>query len=440
MPRRAIDREQLEQKLLARLKRQGPQSRAALQDALGVSQPTVSRIIKKWEDCIVRIGQASHTFYAHKGDCVWPIFEVSRTGQLLECGELATLEPHHFLWSNSVFSDLPYFLFDLRPSGFLGRLVPAMHPELALPRDILTWSAHTTLRYLTCAGFNTPGNLIIGEEMAKQFLLGREGTKIIPRSKYNARATSLLVSGEPGSSAAGEQPKFVAMNEDGVHLIVKFSAPVNESVGRRMSDILIGEHLAMTLLRESGLSAAKTEIVKDGDRTFLEVERFDRIGPKGRQGVLSLGALAAEFVGEANSWSEASESLARQAIISSEWVSHIRLLEIFGHLIANSDMHHFNLSFLSKQGTQILALAPVYDMCPMAYAPRANQLVPHNFAPPVPRHQDRPLWAKALPLAMRFWNEVSLDSRVSKEFRSCAKKNLQILDEQWAKKMLPIEE
>lgn len=48
---------------------------------------------------------------------------------------------------NAVYDDLPWFLFDLRPSGFLGRFVPMRHPELGLPVDIRAWSAEHLLGY-----------------------------------------------------------------------------------------------------------------------------------------------------------------------------------------------------------------------------------------------------------------------------------------------------
>lgn len=427
MPRRAIDREHTKQELIKRLKHQGPQSRAELQKALAVSQPTVSRIIQELSDHIVAVGRTPNLLYAHKGHDTWPIFEVNRNGKITELDELNSVLPRHFLLLGQLHSDLPYFLYDMRPSGFLGRLVPPLHPELALPRDIHLWSAQTTLKYLAHAGFNAPGNLIVGEKIAQEFLLRSGDIKIIPRSKYAMSAANHLKLGEPGSSAAGEQPKFLATNKDGTHFIVKFSPPQNESVGKRLADILVCEHLAMTLLRDAGLSAAKTAILKQADRTFLEVERFDRIGAQGRQGVISLGALSAEFVGNSNSWSDAGEALFIQKKIPQEWCLQIRFFEIFGHLIANTDMHLFNFSFFSEHGSILLNPAPVYDMCPMAYAPRAHQIVPYQFAPPAPRKRDADIWEKALPLALSFWEEVSKDSRVSEEFRDFAAKNKSIL-------------
>jgi len=427
MPRRALNRTEIEMALLSRLKTLGPQSRAELQRALGVSQPTLSRLLKEQNERVVAVAQSGSPRYALKTSESWPIFEVDNAGKVQELGELIALEQHHFVMENMLFPDLPYFLSDMRPSGFLGRLVPEMHPELGLPRDLQTWNAKTTLKYLNSAGFNPPGNLLVGELAVQRFLRSEKEQICIPRSQYSAMVKDVLSVGVPGSSAAGEQPKFLATNDEGVHLLVKFSPPDQESVGERMSDILFCEHIAMTLLRQSGIAAAKTHVFRSTERTFLEVERFDRVGAKGRRGVLSLGTLVGEFIGEAASWSDASDKLVAQKKLLPAWRQRIRVLEIFGLLIANSDMHLYHLSFLSEHATFVVDLAPVYDMCPMSYAPRANQVVPVQFTPPVRRKIDQQAWEIALPLAVRFWKEVADDPNISAHFRMIAKENSEML-------------
>jgi hypothetical protein len=428
MPRRAINRVALREALISRLKFVGPQSRAELQRTLDVSQPTLSRMLRMQEERFVTVGKPNSPRYALRSGHSWPIFEVNTDGNIQELGELTAVEPSHFVIENNLFADLPYFLSDMRPSGFLGRLVPTLHPELTLPGDIRTWNAHTTLKYLSHAGFSPPGNLLVGEIAVQRFLHTERISRATSRNRYTAIADDILGIGIPGSSAAGEQPKFLVTNEDGVHLIVKFSPPLNESVGERMSDILVCEHIAMTLLQQSGIASAKTRVFRSGERTFLEVERFDRVGLTGRRGVLSLGALDFEFVGGSSCWSDAVEKLLHQKKVLPKWHQHVRFLELFGHLIANSDMHMFNLSFLSEHGTRILELAPVYDMCPMSYAPRANQLIPHQFRPPIPRKNDQQIWSTALPLALRFWKEVASDGLISERFQKIAKENICILE------------
>ncbi|MEB0233458.1 hypothetical protein QN353_21805, partial [Undibacterium sp. 10I3] len=61
-------------------------------------------------------------------------------------------------------------LQDLRPQGFLGRMVPRMHPDLLLPEKIQDWSDDNALVYLARRGENLPGNLIVGNESYRRFL------------------------------------------------------------------------------------------------------------------------------------------------------------------------------------------------------------------------------------------------------------------------------
>ena len=73
----------------------------------------------------------------------------------------------------------------------------------------------------------------------------------------------------------------------------------------------------------------------------------------------------------------------------------------FGKLIANTDMHTGNLSFVA-QGT--LAVAPAHDMLPMLYAPLPGGEVPTRvFEPPLPLPTQRPSWAVASAAATLFW-------------------------------------
>jgi hypothetical protein len=119
--------------------------------------------------------------------------------------------------------------------------------------------------------------------------------------------------GLPGSSAGGEQPKFCAYTERG-HVLVKFSAPDDNPVSERWRDLLLAEHLALSVL------GVETEVFDFGPQRFLEVPRFDRIGQLGRLGVLSLRALDAEFVGD----------------VSAPWPSLVSRLVADGHVHADA--------------------------------------------------------------------------------------------------------
>ncbi|MGK7521002.1 HipA domain-containing protein, partial [Salmonella enterica] len=66
-----------------------------------------------------------------------------------------------------------------------------------------------------------------------------------------------------------------------------------------------------------------------------------------------------------------------QGIIDAVAHQQIEKIWAFGRLIANSDMHAGNLSFYYSDAP--MALAPVYDMLPMAYAPAASGML--RYAP-----------------------------------------------------------
>jgi hypothetical protein len=73
---------------------------------------------------------------------------------------------------------------------------------------------------------------------------------------------------------------------------VKFTAPDDNPISERWRDLL-AEHLALKVLD------VETEVFDFGGQRFLEIPRFDRVGPLGRKGLFSLRALEAEFVGRA---------------------------------------------------------------------------------------------------------------------------------------------
>ena len=152
---------------------------------------------------------------------------------------------------------------------------------------------------------------------------------------------------------------------------MKFSSAEFSPAARRWCDLLVAEHLALETLRANGIAAVASEIVEGGSRVFLETARFDREGLRGRRPVVTLAAVLAEHArapGMRTGWSAAVDRLRDARMVSAATRETLRVIETFGRFIANADMHHGNLSFLPRDdGT--LALAPVYDMLPMAYAP-----------------------------------------------------------------------
>jgi hypothetical protein len=441
--RKHFDQGQLAEAFLRRLRAVGPVPSAALREALDIGPNTLSRVTRATKSQILVIGKGKSTEYAlrrHITDVGTraPVREVLPDGTTRDLGVLhfIIVDPgsdvlgFHFESAiagihSATTRDLPFFLNDLRPAGFLGSLISLRHPELGFPKDIRVWSASHCLRYLTRFGSNAPGNLIVGDEAFSRYLRQLASPPaLVPVDeriyRYPELATETLAKGDPGSSAGGEQPKFlVTRGADGCHLIVKFSPPVNTETGRRIADLLVCEHLALETLRNAGVAAADSTILEAGGRCFLEVERFDRLGRAGRRGVISLASLDEEFSGSRGTWSESVAALIAGRVLSPHVEARVRWLEVFGGLIANSDMHLGNMSFFCEDLTPT-ELTPVYDMTPWLFAPRLGEIVPREFQPPLPSPQDAPVWHEAWQAACKLWRAAASDLRISADFRALA--------------------
>ena len=104
-----------------------------------------------------------------------------------------------------------------------------------------------------------------------------------------------------------------------------------------------------------------------------------------------------------------------------------RWLDRFGAFIGNTDRHLGNLSY-GFEGGRVGALAPVYDMLPMAYAPLGGGELPTvNFAPALPLPAERGVWLAACAVATRFWDAAAQDGRISAGFRRVCAENAQVL-------------
>ena len=150
-----------------------------------------------------------------------------------------------------------------------------------------------------------------------------------------------------GSSAGGEQPKFPVINEQGEHLLVKFSPPRGTPFGERWSDLLCAEVLAGEVLQRHGHEAARSEIIQTSTRTYLLSRRFDRIGANGRRHVVSVGAAHMGFIKSAyTDWASTCEALVRQDRLSAQDALRAHDLLQFGRLIGNTDMHWGNAALM----------------------------------------------------------------------------------------------
>ncbi|MEF7613829.1 type II toxin-antitoxin system HipA family toxin YjjJ [Aquincola sp. MAHUQ-54] len=407
----------------------------ALMASLGVSQPTLSRALKTLGDELVPFGAARSIQYALRDasriSLQAPVYRVSADGRLSELGTLIPVCPGGFVMAQCdgacVHTDgLPWWLYDMRPQGYLGRAYNQQHGrQLGLPARLEDWNDSHVLQALLLQGSDLPGNLLIGQA-ARDLFVNTAPPQPVPlegRARVYAGLAAAAARGEHhGSSAGGEQPKFTAFAEGGdgpAHVIVKFTALTDTPVSERWRDLLQAEHLALEVLHGQGVAAARSTVYIHGSQRFLEVRRFDREGPSGRRALFSIAALDAEFVGSANHWPQVVRALASAGVVTHDAVAGTDVLWAFGVLIANTDMHGGNLSFMSEHGRPY-QLAPAYDMTCMAFAPTAGGDLPLREWPlAVSSDVPAPAWHRALAMARDFLARLQRCSDLSEGFQPC---------------------
>lgn len=435
--------------LTALLLRQGSCTAAQIGAALGISQPTVSRLLASAGDSVVRIGKARATRYAlsrqiGRAGNRWPLFRITAQGRAETLGELHALHGDGYLFAprtacpallhgefaSGVFPSLPWFLDDQRPQGFLGRaFARRVAEDIGASPDLLRWQPDDIVLALLRHGEDQPGDLVLGESALQRALQGMlQPAETIAQAQrlqaYPQRAEAALRGEDVGSSAGGEQPKFVAtLHHDGrfQSVIVKFSERAGTPAAQRWADLLRCEQLAGQVLREHGMAAAESEIVEAGGRVFLQSTRFDRMPDLGRRGFVSLAALDAAYYRHGRiDWWLFARQLQRDGWLDHDDARRLGVYGWFGVLIGNNDMHLGNAGMLLA-GTRPLALAPAYDMLPMAFRPAVSgEVVERDYALalPTPEHHDE--WRAAAKMALDFWGRVAQAAAISAGFRALA--------------------
>lgn len=416
-----------------------------LQARLGISQPSASRLLAPLlaDGTVVAVGSARARRYLLPREVPGvgrqvPIHAVQPGGAVQFFGTLYPLAGDGF-WMEEAdrehgqsarHDSLPWFLYDMRPQGFLGRGFVQGHPALQLPANLSHWSDDHILKALVNAGEDQPGNLIVGAAAFDRFHTlpapQRSAAPVVtnPATQYPALALQALDQTAVGSSAGGEQPKFSAVR-DGHAVLVKFSPADNSAASQRWRDLLVCEGLALQTLAAAGVRAAHTVIEQAAGRVFLESRRFDRTPQGGRVGMVSLEVYDRQYIGQGTNWVDTAQRSDRAGPerLHADDVHSIGLLDAFGALIANTDRHHGNLSLLLQDHRW--RLAPAYDMLPMLYAPVAGEVVPRDLAaqPPRPTVHTLAVWPQARDLALRFWQAAAADGRISAGFRAIAQAN-----------------
>lgn len=403
---------------------------AELRQRLGVSPATLMRALRGAGPVVVPIGRGRAIRYGLRQPwgtletARFPLLRVTESGTAQSAGELVTLAGRQTVWlpAGNVSDGLPIELADARPSGFLGRLFGAIHADLHLPERLIDWSDHHILLAVSRRGEDLTGNLIVGDEsFARWQTLAPVG---VTRSDYPALATATIAGHPPGSSAGGERPKFGAF-VDGRHLLVKFAARGDQGdvVARRWCDLLVLEALALDAVSAHGIAAARSHIVETPSHCFLESERFDRVGARGRVAVLSLAAV---HDNAADPWARAAAVLRDAGRLIDEDARRLRWLDAFGALIANTDRHQYNVVFFADDDG--LRLAPAFDQVSVLYAPAADgQLPARNFALTYATADTLDVWDDARRAARQFWQRASEDGRVSDDVRRVSAANAAML-------------
>lgn len=419
----------------------GPQSASELTARLNIKQPTLSRRIAAAGNAIMRFGNAQLTRYTLvrelAGQRQFSVYRINQLGQAQPLASITPVQPEGYIVrlveenrgnTATYHHSLPWWMTDIRPQGFVGRsFVHQWAAALGLPNELSLWRDDHALIALSQHGIDCTGNLMVGDAALNAYLNQTQTQPIAAENRlqhYAKLATAALAGELVGSSAGGEQPKFNCLVE-GTNApyaaLVKFSTPQDNAATRRWRDLLIAEHVALSMLNQAGIACAHSELLESASQTFLETTRFDRYynsnGRLGRLGMVSLGALDDEFAGLSLAWPQVTQVLAQQNIITQIAHQTAAKAHAFGQLIANADMHRGNLSFM-HQGELPLELAPIYDMLPMHYAPRSSGVIPAE-APPINITHAESLHnlRTMLPLAQQFWQAITTDARISQDFK-----------------------
>jgi hypothetical protein len=435
----------------------GPMTAAQLMAALGVSQPAISRTMQAVSSSVTsfRVTGDRTPRYALLRQLPLGLNPRQRIYRILSSGSIEPFADVEFLSGGAtlermgsgldsglgsrtrMYAGLPPYMSFAAPSGFLGRQLAheianeAAHSQ-KFPGNLKDWGDDHRVAYLFARGMNLPGNLVFGDMSLQMEMDFRSLDPTLTGDKaahYLAMATELKGAAY-GSSAGGEQPKFLGMVEDSGHVIVKFA-----KLGSRMAELLPLEHLALRSLAEVGVPSSVTQLLTAGDYVFLEVRRFDRVGRTGRVGMLSAGAVDDEFFGMRDSWPEFSARCVRAKYLSPEHARRVDTMAAFSELIGNSDRHFENISLLIDEAGNYTGIAPAYDILPMRYASIGGGVDPDltPVAPKVGPIGAKPaVWALASQAAERFWVAVQaerLPVLVSEEMRQLAAKNLVVARE-----------
>lgn len=257
-------RDSVQTVLLGALAERGLATSTELQRASGKSQPTVSRALRGLSKQLVTLGRGKSTRYGlpqpirglpSQQDLWW----TDPQGQTHHFGTLTLLAGERLHVSAEGIDELthahlPWFLSPLRLQGFLGR---EWALRLGLEGGPERWSLEQVLYAALCID-DHPGAISLGEPQAERQALEPVDTHT-RAMRYDLLAADVAATLPAGSSAGGEQSKFLSRLASGERVLVKFTPQRDTPFGERWHDLLHAECLALQLLAEHGFATAGHE-------------------------------------------------------------------------------------------------------------------------------------------------------------------------------------
>lgn len=428
-----------ERRLLDFLIRQGLASSNEIQSFLGKSQSAVSRLLNGLDQAVVRIGQARSTRYSipkriHDLNHEQPLYWTDSGGTSRQIGTLRSLAGGLIHVQTAAFETttrgLPWYLSSWKLEGFLGRIQARRLAPQGLGGNPEQWGTEDVLYSALQIGDHA-GAVELGDLSAAQRPLVLPPGAAMDRT-LDEVAEDVSRALPAGSSAGGEQPKFLALlttersadePSQATPSLIKFSPPLGTPFGDRWHDLLQAESIAGQVLSDHGIASARSHFRSTGHRAYLISERFDRVGAKGRRHVVAIGSLHPGLLEERYThWGDTARALARINRLRLEDAQQTQRVLHFGRLIGNTDMHGGNLSFFLEPDqitSGLLAPTPIYDMLPMIWKPNPAWGLETDYSPFEP--DERALGSTARPMAQDFWDRVAQNGTVSQPMRETAR-------------------
>nr|WP_319394661.1 hypothetical protein [uncultured Desulfobacter sp.] len=201
--------------------KRGPSTSKEIQAATGLSQSSVARRLRALGDNIVQIQDGRSIRYAATCNAFGvndkiPLGFVDHLGKISVAAFLRPLSHGGYFLQpvthisplllgengNGLYDGLPYFLYDLRPQGFLGRQISRKMatPLEEFPSDPRQWTNTHIGKYLISNGDDLPGNFILGEQSILRLARKPYG---ITGKLYPKVAEDVLKGEIPGSEVVG---------------------------------------------------------------------------------------------------------------------------------------------------------------------------------------------------------------------------------------------